>query len=253
MEHFTTPFESSELSSERVRENRRFFVDLLRRARSHPFFTHPFLGTFERSASRPLAAFVLTTFYRIVSPFTGLLCSLAGRAPDLKTRFALMDNIFEEMGCGDWTAAHPSLYLRMLASIGVSADVAEATPALPIIDAINDHLRRVVEQRQFAVACAVLASAEATIPPSFPVFASGARNAFGAVDMTFFDRHGPRDAGHSDDAALLFAVTAVSAQFSVVDAEVMLDLDYRRELFDVWQSRSPRPLLPPGEAVEIVG
>src|SRR5262249_16520486 len=144
----------------------------------------------------------------VVSPFTGLLCALAGQAPNLQSRFALMDNIFEEMGRGDLTAAHPSLYLKMLASMGVGVDAAESMPTLPAIGQINKHLREVVERRHFSVACAVLASAEATIPPSFSVFTRGALKAFPDIDMTFFDRHGPRDQGHSDDAAMLFAVTS---------------------------------------------
>jgi hypothetical protein len=57
-----------------------------------------------------------------------------------------------------------------------------------------------------SVACAVLASAESTIPASFPILAAMARRAFPDIDMTFFDRHGPRDEGHPDDVSMLFAV-----------------------------------------------
>jgi hypothetical protein len=122
----------------------------------------------------------------------------------------------------------------MLASVGVTAEVAESTPTLPAIRRINDHLREVVGRRHFSVACAVLALAESTIQPSFPILAAIARRAFPDIDMTFFDRHGPRDEGHSDDASILFAVSADSSHFATVEAEVNLDLDYRSELFDEW-------------------
>ena len=145
-----------------------------------------------------------------------------------------MDNIYEEMGRGDLACAHPNLYLRMLSSMGVDAAAAERVPVLPAIARINDHLREVVERRHFSVACAVLASAEATIPPSFPALAWGARNAFQDIDLSFFDRHGPRDEGHSGDAATLFALTGDRAQFGSVEREVTLDLEYRSELFDAW-------------------
>jgi hypothetical protein len=36
---------------------------------------------------------------------------------------------------------------------------------------------------------------------------------------------------------MLFAVTSDSSQFSVVEAEVTRDLDYRSELFDEWYGR----------------
>lgn len=234
MEHFKSPFESRDFLNSRSIDNRRFFDATLEKAREHRFFTHSFMSAFESTPSRETVAYVLTTFYKIVSPFTGLLCSLGGRAPNLRSRFALMDNIFEEMGCGDLGAAHPSLYLKMLSSIGVTSVAAENARTLPVIRRINEHLREVVEQRDFAVACAVLASAEATIPPSFPAMAKIAQRAFPEVDMDFFDRHGPRDAGHSDDAAMLFAVTANSADFATVEAEVQIDLDLRAELFDEW-------------------
>lgn len=235
MEHFKSPFSASDFSSARARENQRFFDEVLARAKTHAFFSHPFLGSAEKIVvSRDISAIVLTSFYKIVSPFTGLLCSLGGRSPDLRTRFALLDNIYEEMGCGDLPAAHPSLYLKMLASIGVSAESAEAAPTLPAIRRINDHLEEVVRNEPFAVACALLASAEATIPPSFPVLASMARTAFPLVDSAFFDRHGPRDEGHSDDAATLFAITAESSHFALVERAVKRDLDHRVELFEEW-------------------
>jgi len=201
------------------------------------------MAAFAQASSRELVSFVLTTFYKVVSPFTGLLCALGGRAPTLETRFALMDNIYEEMGCGDLACAHPNLYLRMLSSIGVDAAAAERVPTLPAIGRINDHLREVVERRHFSVACAVLASAEATIAPSFPVLARGAQNAFQDIDLAFFDRHGPRDEGHSNDAATLFAVTGDSSQFPLVELEATLDLEYRSELFDDWAAHlaSARP------------
>jgi hypothetical protein len=84
MEHFKNPFGSGDLSSARALENRHFFDELLARAKNHRFFSHPFLSVFARSSSRELAAYVLTTFYKVVSPFTGLLCALAGQAPNLQ-------------------------------------------------------------------------------------------------------------------------------------------------------------------------
>lgn len=237
VEHFKNPFGPGDLVNARAIVNRKYFDEMLRQAKNHRFFSHRFMSAFEEmTPSQETVAFVLTSFYKIVSPFTGLLCSLGGRAPNLESRFALMDNIYEEMGCGDIGAAHPSLYLKMLASIGVSSDAAEDARTLPVIRRINDHLRKVVDEHRFPVACALLASAEATIPPSFPVLARIAKRAFPEVDMMFFDRHGPRDEGHSDDAAMLFAVTADISDFADVDAAVERDLDFRAELFDDWMS-----------------
>lgn len=246
MEHFKTPFGLSDLTTASSIDNQKFFTNTLRTSKNHRFFTHPFMSTFDRSPPSPeLASFILTSFYKIVSPFTGLLCLLGARAPNLRSRFALMDNIYEEMGCGDLQSAHPSLYLQMLASIGVRSESAEAAPTLPAIRMINSHLREVVEHGDFAVACALLASAEATIPSSFAVLARMAKRTFDSIDMTFFDRHGPRDEGHSDDAATLFAVSGKSSDFAIAEAAVRLDLEYRSQLLDEWvlaatQGSTPR-------------
>jgi pyrroloquinoline-quinone synthase len=234
MEHFRSPFSASDFATAQAIESRAFLEDVLARAGGHPFFSHPFLLSGKRALSRDVVSFILTSFYKIVSPFTGLLCSLGGRSPNLKCRFALMDNIYEEMGRGDLEQAHPSLYLRMLASIGVSAEAAERAPTLPAIQRVNQHLAELVSLAPFSIACAVLASAEATIPPSFPVLAAMARNAFPEVDTTFFDRHGLRDEGHSNDAAMIFALSAESSHFAAIEAGVKRDLDHRSELFDEW-------------------
>ena len=235
MEHFKSPFEPSDFISTRAIQNRRFFDETLERAKSHRYFSHPFMSSFDRRApSRELVTFILTSTYKLVSPFTGMLCFLGSQAPNLQSRFALMDNIYEEMGCGDFDSAHPRLYLKMLASIGVSPEVAESMPTLPAVRRINDHLREVIERRHFSVACAMLALAEAVIPPTFPVLASMARSAFPYVDMTFFDRHGVRDEGHADDASTLFAISGDSAHFATIEEEVTRALDYRTELFDEW-------------------
>lgn len=236
MEHFRNPFVPVELQSTPARQNRVFVRSLLQKARAHRFFSHPFLSTSGHVAvARAGATFILTSFYQVVAPFTGLLCSLAGQAPSLRFRFALMDNIYEEMGCGDWAAAHPNLYLKMLASVGVSEHAAEGLPTLPAIARLNQHLRAVVDRRHFSVACAVLASAEATIPASFPALLGIARSAFGDLDTAFFDRHGERDEGHADDAFLLFALSGQAEHFAAAEADVMLDLENRSVLLDEWQ------------------
>lgn len=235
VEHFKSPFGPGDFVSANAIENQRFFEHMLERSKHHRFYSHPFMTALKDvTPSRDVVSFILTSFYKIVSPFTGVLCSLSGRAPDLRTRFALMDNVYEEMGCGDLSAAHPSLYLRMLSSISITPNAAESTRTLAAIRRINEHLIEVVERQPFSVACAVLASAEATIPPSFPVLATIARRAFPEADMRFFERHGVRDEGHSGDAAMLFAVTASSSEFAIVDEEVSRDLDFRAELFDEW-------------------
>jgi pyrroloquinoline quinone (PQQ) biosynthesis protein C len=235
MEHFRNPFALRNTVSGQIAANRAFFDGLLDRGRHHRFFSHAFLSiTGDTPQSPEIASFVLTSMYKVVAPFTGLLSTLAGRAPDLRSRFALMDNLYEEMGRGDIEAAHPMLYLQMLRSIGVDERAADGQTTLPSVRRINEHLLAVVEEQPFAVACAVLAAAEAAIPPLFPVLAAMARMAFGEIDMAFFDRHGGRDVGHCEDASMLFAVSADACHFAAAERAFMRDLEYRADMLDEW-------------------
>lgn len=244
MEHFKNPFSAVDLSTSRAIENQHFFAEMLARAKRHAFFSHPFIRAVHVEPSPAIASFVVGSYYKIVSPFTAHLCSLSARAPHLRSRYALIDNIYEEMGCGDIEAAHPSLYAKMLASIGITLEAAENAPTLPSMKRTNDHLREVIWQNPFAVGCALLASVEATITPSFPIMALLGRRAFPTMDMDFFDRHGPRDEEHCGDASVLFAVTADSGDFPAVERAVTRDLDYRTETFDDWMSAVETGVVP---------
>jgi pyrroloquinoline quinone (PQQ) biosynthesis protein C len=247
MEHFRSPFAPHDTVSGPIAANREFFDGLLKRARRHRFFSHPFLSTMGDTPQSPeIVSFILTSMYKVVAPFTGLLSTLAGRAPDLRSRFALMDNLYEEMGHGDIEAAHPMLYLQMLGSIGIDETTADCQSTLPSVRRINEHLHEVVEEQPFAVACAVLAAAEAAIPPLFPVLAAMAQAAFGEIDMAFFERHGGRDVGHCEDASMLFAVSADACHFAMAERAFMLDLDYRTDMLDEWMSAIARRTVPLG-------
>jgi hypothetical protein len=174
------------------------------RSRGHRFFSHAFLSALDDvSPERDVVAFILTSFYKVVTPFS---------------------------------SARTTLYLRMLESIGVTETLAETLPELPSIGRINSHLCEVEGQRHVAVASAVLACAESTIPPCLPVLAAMTRRTFRQVDTTFFDLPGVRDEGQGDDASTLFVMSADPAQFAAVETAVGLDLDYRSELLGEWLS-----------------
>jgi pyrroloquinoline quinone (PQQ) biosynthesis protein C len=239
VEHFRNPF-ACETASTQVAANREFFDAMVARAGQHRFFSHPFLSMSGTSPSPEVVSFILASMYKVVSPFTGLLSTLGGRAPDLRSRFALMDNLYEEMGRGNLEAAHPMLYLQMLQSIGIDERAVDRQSTLPSIRRINAYLLAVVAEQPFPVACAVLAAAEAAIPPLFPVLSSMATKAFGTIDMAFFERHGGRDVGHCEDASMLFAVSADASHFAPAERAFMLDLDYRAEMLDEWTSTIAR-------------
>jgi pyrroloquinoline quinone (PQQ) biosynthesis protein C len=240
MEHFPCAFTEAELSAERVLTNRRFLRTLERDLHGHPLYDHPL--------NQALAAglhgtkglrFVLTQMLKIIEPFTAMLGLLAGRAPDLKSRHVVFDNFYEEMGQGDLAQAHPMLWLRFLGSIGVSPAVAVAEPALCSIVHLNARMKEALLELPFPVACAWISFSELPVPNIFGHLARAVARTFAgvAIDRGFFDRHGPRDEGHAEDAHLLTSLHATPEDHPAIAREARQALDLRGAVWDEFQTR----------------
>jgi hypothetical protein len=59
---------------------------------------------------------------------------------------------------------------------------------------------------------------------------------FGAIDMTFFERHGTRDAGRAEEASMLFGVSADPSHFARSERAFLLDLELRAGMLDEWSA-----------------
>ena len=122
MEHFQCGYAAHELRSDRVRDNFAFVRRLEKSFCGHRLYDHPLnLSLAEGKLDGGPLRFVLTQMFKMIEPYTAMLALLAGRAPDLRSRHVIFDNLYEEMGRGALASAHPSLWLRFLESIGVPA------------------------------------------------------------------------------------------------------------------------------------
>ncbi len=231
-----TPFTQEELNSILVRENQLFLNDLEERVQSHGVFDHPVLVNMaDGRYSRDFIKFFLCQFSRHVRVFTAALSALLGNAPDFKSRFVLFDNLYEEMGRGDYRKGHFMLYLSMLDSMGVSDQELQSLPPLCSITLLNDSLFYAVTQKPFNVGLAWLGlGGELTIPNNFPYIVEALKKFYSdsSVDWSFFDRHGGRDQMHSDDANTVLALYMTEEDRETIEAEVWKSLAARKAVWD---------------------
>lgn len=230
MENIHSPYSTEELRSSRFQRNYQFLSELERKVAGHPVFDHAFLKKFANNAyNQEGVTFVLKQFGKIVMPFTAAICKLMGSAPDIKSRFMLMDNLYEEMGHNTLKNCHPVLYLTMLDSIGVSQKGLEKTETISSIRLLNNTIFDAVGNKAFSIGCSWLGfGGELTIPNNFPYLVQGIENCFGSdIDMGFWNRHGARDQDHSDDATTVLCMNTDEHEHKELEQAVMDSLNLR--------------------------
>lgn len=235
MENMSIPYSIEEQNSLVFLQNKTFLENLELSILTHRVFNHPFLQKFaSHSYNTEGTLFVLKQFGKIVMPFTGAICKLMGNAPDIKSRFMLMDNLYEEMGHNNLDTSHPMLYLKMLESLGITKEMLDDTPTISSIRILNNTIYDAVSHGSFAVGCAWLGyGGELTIPNNFPYLVQGIKNSFGTnVNIDFWERHGPRDQAHSDDATTVLCMNCDASNYQELEEAVKDSLNIRAIIWD---------------------
>jgi len=234
MEYCEIPYKQEELESDNYQRNYHFLKELEREVLSYEVFNHSFLQKLASGAySQEGVRFVLTQFGKIVIPFTAAICKLMGNSPELKSRFILMDNLYEELGNMKYSQCHPSLYSEMLHSIGIDQKVFEETATISSIRILNNTILDAVENKSFAIGCAWLGyGGELTIPNNFPYLVRGIEQAsFENIDMGYWDRHGNRDQEHSDDATMVLCMNTTFEEYQDIKEAVIDSLTLRARIW----------------------
>ena len=230
MEYLTTPYSEGELNSTTYKNNYMFLEELEKKMLTHEVFDHTFLKKLASNVyTQDGVVFVLKQFGKIVMPFTAAICKLMGNAPDIKSRFMLMDNLYEEMGGNNLNGCHPMLYLAMLDSMGISQRGLDKTETISSIRILNNTIFDAVANKSFAVGCSWLGyGGELTIPNNFPYLVQGTKEAFkDDIDMEFWGRHGERDQEHSDDATTVLCMNTTEHEHKEIEAAVNDSLNIR--------------------------
>lgn len=236
MENMQSPYTQEELNSSLVKENLLFLNELESRIHSQGVFDHPLLQNLAGGHYKPEGLkVILAQFSKHIRVFTAALSALLGNTPDIKSRFVLFDNLYEEMGRGTYDQSHFRLYMSMLESLGVKESGLQELPSLFSVEILNDALMRAVTQKPFIVGLAWLGlGGEVTIPNNFPYLVQALKSSFPSepIDWQFFDRHGGRDQMHNDDANIILALYMQEQDRKLIELEVMKSLSARKSVWD---------------------
>lgn len=236
MENMVSPYSKAELNAPHVQRNLAFLQELEQRSKKHAVFDHPLLLSMANGRLPPeFIKYFHAQFSKHIRVFTAALATLLGSTPDIRSRFVLFDNLYEEMGRGDYEQCHFHLYLSMMESLGVSTSDLDALPPLYSVELLNDELFQAVSRKSFVTGLAWLGlGGELTIPNNFPYMVRSIQNACPSkeIDWRFFDRHGGRDQMHSDDANLVLALYLKEEEWSMLEIEVMKSLSARKNVWD---------------------
>lgn len=236
MENLAVPYSIEQIEKPDVQRNLEFINSLEISVQNMGVFNHPLLlemanGKYEDK----FVLYVLSQFSKHIRVFTAELSHLLGIAPDIRSRFMLFDNLYEEMGRGKLENCHYNLYMKMLNSLGVSDLYIKKLPALYSIELLNDGLSKVISSGDFASSLAWLGlGGELTIPNNFPLLEKSLKTfqANNSDAFSFFERHGDRDQMHSDDANLLLAMHISEADYQRIELEVGKSLKAREYVWD---------------------
>jgi hypothetical protein len=234
MESFEGVYSAAELGRETVLANQSFLGRLERRLRGHRSYDHPLALALAAGDHEPdEARFVFAQMLEIIEPYTGLLSLLAERAPDLRSRHLVLEELCEQMGRGRLEQADAMLWRRLLRSMGVEPG-AESCPPLASIARMNARLREQLPGLTFPIACTWVAFGEAPALNLLGYLARTADIAFAgtAVERTYFDRRAKRDTRLAGSAHLLIAVHATPDDHPSIERAAREALDLRAGVFD---------------------
>jgi pyrroloquinoline quinone (PQQ) biosynthesis protein C len=234
MEVVKIPFNKEEMTSPQLILNRAQIEILETELVRKPVFDHSFLIKLSKGVySEKSVRFAFIQFSKHIQIFTSCLAALMCRAPTIRDRTVLYDNFQEEMGQGSLLGTHYMLYLKMLNSMGISAEEVDRTETMVSMMVLNDALESAVH-RSFISGLAWLGlGGEYTIPNNFPYLAAAAKKTFAAIDTGFFERHGERDDGHHCDSNLLLAMHMKSTEdVALIRAEALKSLWLRASVWD---------------------
>ena len=236
MENMQSPYTQEELNSDLVRDNLIFLNELESRIHSQGVFDHPLLQNLAEGNYKPEGLkMILEQFSKHIRVFTAALSALLGNTPDIKSRFVLFDNLYEEMGRGTYEQSHFRLYISMLESLGIKESRLKELSSLYSVEILNDSLMHAVTQKPFIVGLAWLGlGGEVTIPNNFPYLVQALKTCFPSepIDWQFFDRHGGRDQMHNDDANIILALYMQAKDRPLIELEVMKSLTARKAVWD---------------------
>jgi pyrroloquinoline-quinone synthase len=215
----------------------------------HPLWTHPFLMRCRASELSLAEVQVLAVqMYKFSKQFNRILASILATCPDDQAQLVILDNLFDEMGQGDLSQAHPELFRRFTRAIGIEDDELNDIPAEPETQAMIDTYLSLANQYGYLSGLgAVCFASEGIVHSLYTQLYHGIQGAapLPSDALIFFEVHIDVDDGHAAKLAELIEPRLRNDDQAVDMHRAILDaMDARVSFFDGIQRRLQESVTP---------
>ncbi len=210
------------------------FLDL---TKSHPLWSHPFLGRCKAGSLDLIEVQVLAVqMYKFSKQFNRILATILAECPDEQAQWVILDNLLDEMGQGDLSQAHPELFRRFTRGIGISDHELDSIPATPETSAmIKTYLNLAHQYGYLAALGAVCFASEGIVNSLYTQIYQGIQGQTPLPDeaLVFFNVHIHVDDEHAANLATLIE-PRIHSDFQAMNIHraVLEAMDARVHFFD---------------------
>lgn len=222
-------------------------VSFQQTAAQHKLWTHPFIN---RARQRKLTFAEVKTLavqmYQFSKAFNRILASVMANCPDDEAQFVILENLFDEMGQGDFSKAHPILFRRFTRALGISDDeLAQLDPTPETEQLIETYLNLAPKYGYLAALGGICFASEGIVNTLYRHLEKGIEQVknFTRDDLIFFELHIDLDDDHAEHLAQLIQprLKSVEDHHRINDA-IQMAMNARYRFFDGVQRRTQEQL-----------
>jgi pyrroloquinoline-quinone synthase len=203
----------------------------------HPLWAHPFLQHCRSGElTLPEVQILAVQMYKFSKQFNRILSSIVSCCPDDQAQWVILDNLFDEMGRGDISQAHPELFRQFTRAIGISDDVLEECVTQPETqDLIETYLGLAHQYGYLSALGAVCFASEGIVHSLYSQLYQGIQGAapLSKQSLIFFEVHIDVDDSHAAKLAALIDPRIQNESDAIAIHHAILEaMDARVQFFD---------------------
>ncbi|UBF26401.1 iron-containing redox enzyme family protein [Kovacikia minuta CCNUW1] len=199
---------------------------------NHPLWNHEFL-TRCRTTQLSLAEVqvLAVQMYKFSKEFNRILAGILSCCPDEQAQLVILENLFDEMGQGNSTLAHPELFRQFTRALGIDDETLAALPTEPETRHLIDTYLNLPHQYNYLAALgAVCFASEGIVRTLYTQIQQGIVGAtfLPKEALIFFDVHIDVDDSHAAHLAAL-----IEPRINTTEAA----MDVNRAILDAMNAR----------------
>lgn len=203
----------------------------------HPLWNHEFLVRCRTGQLTLAEVQVLAVqMYKFSKEFNRILAGILACCPDEQAQLVILDNLFDEMGQGDSSLAHPELFRRFTRELGINDKTLANLPTEPETRHLIDTYLNLPHQYGYLAALgAVCFASEGIVSALYTQLQAGIVGAafLPKEALLFFDLHIDVDESHAAKLAALIEPRIVGTEAAMDVNRAILDaMDARVGFFD---------------------